>query len=131
MRRAITTVLSSALLLGTGVSVGSFLTACSTDQPGAQYTLNTYTTNIDSSPDKVTAAAQKACADLQLSGISGNATKVDGQVSAYTAQGTQVTIKITQSGDNVSKVAITVGATGDQSLSAQLVDRIKKHLSWF
>jgi hypothetical protein len=109
----------------------SFLSACSTDQPGAQYTLNTYTTNIDASPDKVTTAAQKAAADLQLSGISGSGTKVDGTVTAYTASGTQVNIKIAQAGDNVSKVAITVGATGDQALSAQLVDHIKKHLSWF
>jgi hypothetical protein len=126
-----TTVLSSALLLGAGASSMSFLAACSTDQPGAQYALNTYTTNVDSSPDKVTAAAQKACADLQLSGINGSSTKVDGVVTAYTAQGTQVSIKITQSGDNVSKMAITVGTTGDQSLSAQIVDHTKKHLSWF
>jgi hypothetical protein len=42
-----------------------------------------------------------------------------------------VTIKIEQAGDNVSKVSITVGATGDQSLSAQIMDRIKHHLSWF
>jgi hypothetical protein len=126
-----TTVLSSALLLGAGAGTVTFLTACSTDQPGAQYAINTYTTNIDSSPDKVTTAAQKACADLQLSGISGSGTKVDGTVTAYTAQGTEVNIKITQSGDNVSKMAVTVGTTGDQSLSAQLVERTKKHLSWF
>jgi hypothetical protein len=132
MRRAISsTFLSAAMLLGAGVGVGSFLTACSTDQPGAQMALNTYTTNVDSSPDKVTTAAQKACADLQLSGINGNGTKVDGNVTAFTASGTQVTIKIEQAGDNVSKVSITVGATGDQSLSAQIMDRIKHHLSWF
>jgi hypothetical protein len=132
MRRAISsTVLSAALLLGAGATTMSFLAGCSTDEPGAQYALNTYSTNIDSSPDKVTAAAQKACADLQLTGINGNGTKVDGQVTAYTASGTEVTIKIAQSGDDVSTVKISVGATGDQALSAQLVDRIKHHLSWF
>jgi len=105
---------------------------CSTDQPGATNTLGFYTTNVDARPDKVTTAAYKACEDLKLSNInsgSGGST-VDGEVTATTAQGTSVTIDIKQAGDNVSKVTIRVGATGDDAVSQQLVDRIKAHLSW-
>jgi hypothetical protein len=51
-------------------------------------------------------------------------------VTANTAQGTSVTIDIKEAGDNVSKVTIHVGATGDDAVSQQLVDRIKAHLSW-
>ena len=106
---------------------------CATDQPGTTNTLGFYNTNVDSSPDKVTTAAYKACEDLKLSNINSGSggSKVDGEVTATTAQGDNVTIDIKQAGDNVSKVTIRVGATGDDAVSQQLVDRIKAHLSWF
>jgi uncharacterized protein DUF3568 len=107
------------------------LSGCSTDQPGTSNTLGTYTTNVRSSPDKVTKAAYKACEDLELTNINSSGTTVDGKVTASTAQGEQITIDIEQSGDGVSKVSIRAGTTGDDSLSKQLVDRINKHLSWF
>jgi uncharacterized protein DUF3568 len=108
-----------------------FLTfsGCSTDQPGATDTLGSYSTNVAATPDKVTTAASKACSDLNLQNINSNGTSVDGKVTANTADGTAVVIDIAQSGDNVSKVTIRVGTTGDQSISQQLVDRIKSHLS--
>ncbi len=115
------------------LSVGFFLvnlTGCQTDTPGATNTLGSYSTMIDGSPDKVTAAAQKAAGDLQLTDIVGNGTTIDGKVTAKTAQGDVVTIDIEQAGQNVSKVTIRVGATGDDAVSKQLVDRIKAHLSW-
>lgn len=115
------------------LSVGFFLvnlTGCQTDTPGATNTLGSYSTMIDGSPDKVTAAAQKAADDLKLTDIVGNGTTVDGKVTAKTAQGDVVTIDIEQAGQNVSKVTIRVGATGDDAVSKQLVDRIKSHLSW-
>jgi ACT domain-containing protein len=106
------------------------LTACSTETPGATEGLGVYTTNVDASPDKVTTAAQKAADDLKLTDIVGNGTKVDGKVTAKNAQGDVVTIDIEQAGDNVSKVTIHIGASGDEAFSKQLVDRIKSHLSW-
>ena len=115
-----------------GLGVFIILAGCATDEPGASNTLGFYTTNIDARPDKVTTAAYKACEDLKLSNInsgSGGST-VDGEVTANTAQGTSVTIDIKEAGDNVSKVTIHVGATGDDAVSQQLVDRIKAHLSW-
>ena len=106
------------------------LTGCATDTPGATDTLGYYSTSVDAAPDTVTTAAQKAAADLKLSDIVGNSTKVDGQVTARNAQGTAVTINIKQAGDNVSKVTIHIGATGDEAFSKQLIDRINSHLSW-
>ncbi|HEX4056077.1 MAG TPA: DUF3568 family protein [Tepidisphaeraceae bacterium] len=115
------------------LSVGFLLVSlpgCQTDTPGATTTLGSYSTMVDASPDKVTAAAQKAAADLELSDIVGNGTKVDGHVTAKNAHGDAVTIDIEQAGENVSKVTIRVGATGDEAVSKQLVDKIKSHLSW-
>ena len=119
-----------ALSLLSGGFLLANLTACQTDAPGATQTLGVYTTMIDSSPDKVTAAAQKAAADLNLSNIVGNGTKVDGKVTATNAQGDAVSIDIEQAGENVSKVTIHIGATGDEAVSKQLVDKINSHLSW-
>jgi hypothetical protein len=106
------------------------LTACQTETPGATETLGVYSTNVDGTPDKVTAAAQKAAADLNLTEIVGNGTNIDGKVTAKDAHGNVVTINIEQAGDNVSKVTIHVGTTGDEAVSKQLIDRIKTHLSW-
>jgi hypothetical protein len=106
------------------------LTACETETPGATDTLGIYSTNVDGTPDKVTAAAQKAAADLNLSDIVGNSTSIDGKVTAKDAQGDDITINIEQAGDGVSKVTIHVGVTGDEAVSKQLIDKIKSHLSW-
>ena len=51
-------------------------------------------------------------------------------VADMDAQGDVVTIDIAQAGDNVSKVTIRVGTTGDEAVSKQLVDKIKSHMSW-
>jgi hypothetical protein len=116
-------------VLGMGLFLAN-LTGCQTESPGATNTLGFYSTMIDGTPDKVTAASQKAADDLKLTDIVGTGTKVDGKVTANTAQGDAVTIDIAQAGDNVSKVTIRVGVTGDDAVSKQLVDRIKSHLTW-
>jgi propanediol dehydratase small subunit len=108
----------------------SNLTACQTESPGASQTMGVYSVMIDSTPDKVTTAAQKACDDLKLTSITANGTTIDGKVTALNAQGDSVIINVEQAGDSVSKVTIHVGATGDEAVSKQLVDRIKSHLSW-
>ena len=115
------------------LSIGFFLanlTGCQTDSPGATNTLGSYSVMIDGPPDKVTNAAKKAADDLKLTEIVANGTTIDGKVTAKTAQGDAVTIDIAQAGENVSKVTIRVGVTGDDAVSKQLVDRIKSHLSW-
>jgi Protein of unknown function (DUF3568) len=121
-------------LLALGVLSAGFLLSnlagCQTDSAGTTDTLGSYTTMIDGSPDKVTVAAQKAADDLKLLDIVGNGTTIDGKVTARDAQNDAVTIDIEQAGQNVSKVTIRVGATGDDAVSKQLVDRIRSHLSW-
>jgi hypothetical protein len=120
--------------LALSILVGGFflgnLTACQTETPGATEALGVYSTMIDGAPDKVTAAAQKAADDLKLTDIVGNGTTIDGKVTAKNAQGDVVTINIEQAGQDVSKVTIHIGASGDEAVSKQLVDRIKAHLSW-
>jgi uncharacterized protein DUF3568 len=105
------------------------LSACQTSQPGSTYTLGTYSATVNGPPDKVTAAASKAAADLKLADIISNSTKVDGNVTAKNANGDTVTVTVAQAGDGVSTVSIRVGATGDEAVSRQLVDGINHHLN--
>jgi hypothetical protein len=121
-------ILAISLLTGSFGLAG--LTACETESPGATDMLGVYSTNVDAGTEKVTAAAQKAAADLNLTEIVANGTSIDGKVTAKDAQGDVVTINIEQAGDNVSKVTIHVGTTGDEAVSKQLMDKIKSHLSW-
>jgi hypothetical protein len=104
------------------------LAGCQTDTPGATETLGVYSTMVDGSPDKVAGAAKMAADDLKLTDVVVLSTKIDGKVTAKTAMGDAVTINISQAGENVSKVSIHIGATGDQAVSKQLVDKIKSHL---
>lgn len=105
-------------------------TGCATDTPGATDTLGSYSTMVDGPPDKVTSAAEKAADDLKLTDIVSDSTKIDGKLIAKNAQGDTIRINIEQAGENVSKVTIHVGATGDEAVSKQLVERIKSHMSW-
>jgi hypothetical protein len=118
----------AAALLAAGMCL-LVLSACQTDQPGASYTLGTFSGNVDNSPDKVTAAAVKAANDLKLVDVVSNSTRVDGTVTAKNAAGDTVTINISQAGDKVSKVTIRVGAVGDESLSRQIMDGINHHVN--
>ena len=58
-------------------------------------------------------------------------TKIDGVVTAKNAKDDTITITIEQAGDNVSKVSIRVGKTGDEAVSKQILDRTKDNLHWF
>jgi hypothetical protein len=101
---------------------------CQTDQPGVKNVLGTYTAMVDSRPDKVTNAAKKAVEQMQLTDVTSTATKIDGKVTAMNAQKDAVTINVEQAGENVSKVTIRVGTTGDEAVSKQILDKIKSNL---
>jgi hypothetical protein len=122
-----TAYVAAAFLLACGGLM--VLNACQTDEPGATYTLGSFSGNVDNSPDKVAAAAVKAANDMKLVDVVSNSTQVDGTVTAKDASGDTVTINISQAGDKVSKVTIRVGATGDESISRQLMDGINHHLN--
>jgi hypothetical protein len=114
-------VLSFGFLLAT-------INGCQTDAPGVKDTLGSYSAMVDASPDKVTSAATASVKDMKLLDVTSDSTKIDGKVTAKTAQDEAVTIDIEQAGENISKVTIRVGSTGDEAVSKQILDRIKKNL---
>lgn len=120
----------TAGLLGLGVMFAT-ITGCETSSPGVKNYVGTYTANVDARPDKVTNAARKAVEELKLTNVTSTATKIDGRVRAWTAQNEEVQINVEQAGDNVSKISIRVGASGDEAVSKQILDRTKSNLHWF
>ena len=119
-------------LLMVCLGIGSLpLAGCQTESPGTTYTVGSYSGMVDSTPDKVTQAARKAVEELKLLEINSSGTKVDGKVTAKTAQNDAVTIDVEKAGDNVSKVSIRVGTLGDEAMSKSIMDKIKGNLHWF
>ncbi|MCE9592175.1 MAG: DUF3568 domain-containing protein [Planctomycetes bacterium] len=86
---------------------------------------------IDAAPDKVTNAAQKAVEQMKLTDVASTGTKIDGRVTARNAQNDLVQIDIAQAGENVSKVSVRVGTTGDDAVSERIVAKTKDNLHWF
>lgn len=107
------------------------LGGCETSTPGVTNTLGALDAHLDSTPDKVTKAARKACEELKLAEIASAGTKIDGKVTARTATGEAVEISIGLAGENVSSIHIRVGTTGDMAVSKQIFDRTKDNLHWF
>ncbi len=114
-------------LLGLSFSVAT-LVGCQTSSPGETYTLGKYTAIVDATPDKATSAAKKSVEQMKLTDITSTGTKVDGKVTAKNAHDEAVTIDIEQAGENVSKVSIRVGATGDEAVSKQILEKTKGNL---
>ncbi len=126
--------MKSLLLLLSSMFLGVVLllpTGCQTETVGTKSFMGTYTSMVDSTPDKVTKAAAKAAEELKLTDVQSTATKIDGKMVAKTAQRDDVTINVEQAGENVSKVSIRVGTTGDEATSKMLLDKIKGNLHWF
>jgi hypothetical protein len=114
------------LLVGAGALV--LMSGCGTDTPGVTNTLGSFSTVINGPPDKVTEAAVRAANDLRLGSVTSQESKVDGTVTARTAQNDAVNITVEQAGENVSKVSIKVGGMGDEGISTQLFDHIRTNL---
>ena len=122
----------AASIIGLGISLTA-LNGCqsSASQPEVKNLLGTYSVMLDASPDKVTKAAQRALDDLKFTDVQATLSKVDGHLTAQTAQKDQININVEQGGENISKMSIRVGTTGDETISKQIVEKTKSHLHWF
>lgn len=124
---------SKALVCSLAIAVGMLgvsatIPGCSTSQPGAKNVAGTITANVGAAPDKVTEAAKDTLEELKLNNIQASSTKVDGKVTARTAQDTAVNISVASAGDNVSAVEIRVGTLGDKAMSMQILEGIQNRV---
>ncbi len=104
------------------------LGGCKTGDVGVTNTFGTYAMEVNAAPEKATKSAEKALNQLKLLNVSVSLTKIDGRVTAKTAQNDDVSVNIEQAGSNVSRVSVRVGASGDGMISKQIFDKIKDDL---
>lgn len=83
---------------------------------------------LDNNIEDVGRAATKAVNDLKFNTVVSKVDVVSGQITAETAQGTDIGILLNKVTDRTTKVSIRVGAFGDEALSRLILDEIEKNL---
>ncbi|MDJ0802320.1 MAG: DUF3568 family protein [Desulfobacterales bacterium] len=81
--------------------------------------------DIEAPPPTVIKATERAFRDLIWTKESAQASATDGQATARTATGKEVSVKVTRKTDSISQIGIRVGTFGDENLSRLLYDKIK------
>jgi hypothetical protein len=77
--------------------------------------------------DKAYQATEKAVKDLELTITSKQKDAFDGEVIARRATGKKVTIKLKRQSDSVTEIKIRVGTFGDEYISKDILDTMKKY----
>ena len=103
-------------------------TGCDTVQPGVTNNAGTVVARFAASPDKVSEAAKATLEELKFQFIVARSSKLDGYLSAKTAQNDDVEIKVNFAGDNVSEVKIRIGTFGDEGISLRIIDGIRSRI---
>lgn len=126
-----TLVVTGCILLGTLFL--ALLGGCQTESTAGPKSLGPYCDVVSGTSDRVTAAAEKAAADLHLSDVMvvANVANVAGKITARTASGDNITIGIHQASDNVSTFTIFIDDGSEDSVNMQLrlAERIRYLLS--
>ena len=127
MRNGLIAVLISGLMLQmTGCAallIGG--AAAGATAAGIMYHDGELRADLEASPPTVIKATERAFRDLIWTKESAQASATDGQATARTATGKEVSVMVTRKTENVSQVGIRVGTFGDENLSRLLYDKIK------
>lgn len=77
--------------------------------------------------DKAYQATQTAMEDLEFTITSKQKDAFDGEVIARRATGKKVTVKLKRQSDSVTQIRIRVGTFGDETISKDILDTMKKY----
>ena len=83
---------------------------------------------VDKPIDKVGSASTDAVRGMKFALVSSNVDAVTGEIIARTSQDTKVEIKLKKVTDGSTEISIRVGIFGDQAVSQQIYEEIKKRL---
>ncbi|HRU05683.1 MAG TPA: DUF3568 family protein [Candidatus Brocadiia bacterium] len=78
--------------------------------------------------DRAFTAAKKAVDELGYITINSAKDAAKGEVVARTPSDTKITISLARVEDNITSIGIRVGIFGDEDMSRNLLDKIKRHL---
>ena len=77
--------------------------------------------------DKAYQATEKAMGDLEFTITSKQKDAFDGEVIARRATGKKVTVKLKKQSNSVTEIKIRVGTFGDEYISKDILDTMKKY----
>ena len=73
-------------------------------------------------------ATKKALTQLKLSITKDNKDATSATIVARDAEDKKITVRLTEAGDNITKISIRIGVFGDKTKSEQIYQQIKKNL---
>lgn len=92
------------------------------------YVRGTLKATLDHPVERVGAAADQAVRDLKFAAVSSKVDAVSGEIIARTARDVKIEIALKRVSDNSTQVEIRVGTFGDQAISQQVLEQIRKNL---
>ena len=126
MRNGVIAVLISMLMLQmTGCAALLIGGAAGATAAGLMYHEGELRADLEAPPPTVIKATERAFRDLIWTKESAQASATDGQATARTATGKEVSVTVTRKTENTSEIGIRVGTFGDENLSRLLYDKIK------
>jgi hypothetical protein len=83
---------------------------------------------LEAPPEKVIHASKTTMNDMKFTIVSAQASATDGELIARTATDNRIKIQVRSASANTSKISIRVGTFGDESLSTQILAKIRENL---
>ncbi|MCO6437484.1 MAG: DUF3568 family protein [Phycisphaerae bacterium] len=87
-----------------------------------------YEAYMQADPERVVSAARASMEELGLIGVVAQSTKLDGELSARTAQDKTVTVSVQREGEDVSRMTVRVGTFGDKAMSQTIIRKTMDRL---
>lgn len=94
----------------------------------AAYVSGDLEADLDATPDQVIEATKKAAEELKLQVEYAHGSGVDGRAKLRTAADKEIFVKVESRSERMSHISIRVGTFGDDSLSNQVLAKIREHL---
>jgi hypothetical protein len=133
MRKSIRSMLSVTLI----ASLVAFLPGCiflaagaaaGAAAAGAFYAKGDLEATLEARPPQLVAASEEVFEEMNIAKVSSASTEVDGKVVGRTARDKKVAVTVKTESESFSKLSIRVGTFGDEALSRQILDGIKKRV---
>ncbi|QQE11380.1 DUF3568 family protein [Planctomycetota bacterium] len=83
---------------------------------------------VKAEPQMIAEAAEHVLKDMLITVTVNRHDMISGLVKGVTAEDTTITIKISKEDEHLSKISIRAGLFGNESISRNILDRIKKEI---
>jgi len=121
-------VVSTSSLVFLALLPGCLAVAVAAGAAGVAYVDGDLEAELDATPQRVIQASEAALKDMNVPIKSKEATAIDGKLVGRTALEKKVEITVQRETETTSKISIRIDTFGDESLSRQILERIKSKL---